>query len=627
MNHVSKFDIGSEVRFLGRPAVVTAQSDVDEVIVQFRDSGETKTANVSQLAGDRASRPGQKRAVDAVPPADMDLAKERYRAIEPLLEISRDKGQMFKSRAEETGYKERTLRRWVAAYADRGLLSDLAPNRRKKRKRRLSKKVEAVIQDVVERVYLTKQKPSAKMAIDEIIRLCKAARIKPPHPNTVRSRLQAVSEKEKVRRRHGKKSARDKFGEVKAAFPDGNFPLETVQIDHTKLDIELVDDDTRQPIGRPWITVAIDVFSRMIVGYYISLDAPSSFSVGMCIRHAVLHKDEELARLGVKGKWPVWGLMRTLHADNGKDFRSGLIQTACDEYGISIAWRPVKQPHFGGHVERLMGTIANEIHTLPGTTFSNVRDKGEYDSAKNAVMTLNELQRWFVTWTVGVYHQRLHKGIDQSPIEKWREGILGTDRKKGTGLPKPIGDPDRFGIDFLPFDHRTVQRDGISWDGVQYLSPAITHWIGAKKGGRSAKFLVRRDPRDISRIYFLDPDIGEYLDVPYRNLSRPSISVWELRAAKSELRRRNAGQIDEDAIFAAVDSMREISETAAADTRTARRDRQKNKQHAKNKQHTPEVPKSKPPLSLVVDNVPDEDDEGEFDISDEELVGHWEDWS
>ena len=314
--------------------------------------------------------------------------------------------------------------------------------------------------------------------------------------------------------------------------------------------------------------------------------------------------------------------MRTLHADNGKDFHSNLIKKSCDEYGINIAWRPVRQPHFGGHVERLMGTIAKEIHALPGTTFSNIQEKGEYNSAKQASMTLDELHAWFVTYVVGVYHQRVHKGIGMSPIEKWREGVLGTGRRKGTGLNAPISDPERFAIDFLPLETRTVQREGIAWDGVKYRAPSILGWIGEKQGGRSVKFTIRRDPRDISRIYFLDPELKEYLEVPYRDQTHPSISLWELRAAKKYLRDRNAEVIDEDAIFAAIEEMGRIAESATTETKKARRAKQRKKVHAR------ETSDQRPGLSLVVDNSEAiEEDEGKFDIGDADLEGRWEDWS
>ena len=68
-----------------------------------------------------------------------------------------------------------------------------------------------------------------------------------------------------------------------------------------------MDDKTRQAIGRPWLTVAIDVYSRMICGYYLSLDSPSEISVAMCIAHCVLPKEEWLSAKGVDGEWKVWG--------------------------------------------------------------------------------------------------------------------------------------------------------------------------------------------------------------------------------------------------------------------------------------------------------------------------------
>ena len=52
-------------------------------------------------------------------------------------------------------------------------------------------------------------------------------------------------------------------------FDSAQRPLDLVQIDHTKLDIIVVDDEQRLPIGRPWITLAIDVYSRMVTGFYI----------------------------------------------------------------------------------------------------------------------------------------------------------------------------------------------------------------------------------------------------------------------------------------------------------------------------------------------------------------------
>src|SRR5262252_9777881 len=122
-------------------------------------------------------------------------------------------------------------------------------------------------------------------------------------------------EKEQLRRRGQGRQARDAYAPVHGAFPNAEWPLAMVQIDHTLGDIILVDDVQRLPIGRPWITLAIDVFSRMVAGFYVSLDAPSALSAGLCLAHAILPKDTWLAKYGIETSWPVWGVMDAVHAD------------------------------------------------------------------------------------------------------------------------------------------------------------------------------------------------------------------------------------------------------------------------------------------------------------------------
>lgn len=92
------------------------------------------------------------------------------------------------------------------------------------------------------------------------------------------------------------------------------------------------------------------------------------------------------------------------------------------------------------------------------------------------------------------------------------------------------------------------------------------------RAGRVARrVLIRRDPRDLSRIYVHDPDDGGYLEVGYRELARPPVSLWEHRLARSRLRRQRRGEVDESVLFAAIDEMREIEARARATTRTSRR--------------------------------------------------------
>ncbi len=121
---------------------------------------------------------------------------------------------------------------------------------------------------------------------------CFKRKIEPPHDNTIRYRIEALNGYEVTKARYGKKAAKDKYEASAGTFPNADYPLAYVQIDHTPLDIEIVDEQYRETIGKAYLTLAIDVFSRMIVGYYLSLEAPSATSVAMCISSAIISRKE-----------------------------------------------------------------------------------------------------------------------------------------------------------------------------------------------------------------------------------------------------------------------------------------------------------------------------------------------
>src|SRR5882724_8873352 len=105
--------------------------------------------------------------------------------------------------------------------------------------------------------------------------------------------------------------------------------------------------------------------------------------------------------------------------DNAREFKSEAVRRGCDEYGIKKIFRPIARPHFGGHIERLIGTLMGRVHLLPGTTSSNVAERGDYDSAKSATMTLAELESWLALEMAGRYHRQTHRALGISPLAAW----------------------------------------------------------------------------------------------------------------------------------------------------------------------------------------------------------------
>lgn len=633
MGTLKTFAPDTEALFAGRPCKIVRPISASNVQILLKDTGESQVTKVSELDEPEPNSGRVYPHPDAIKTADMEIARERFSIIEPYLR-GRVSNKDLGMPAQSAGVTVRTIRRWIEVYKNTGLVSNLADNRPRKRKQRLSKEVEAVIKEAIKTEYLSSQKKNAQKVIQKVEQNCRAAKITAPSAQTIRKRIKEVDAKEATKKRLGKKAARDKFDPAIKEFPDADYPLAVVQIDHTPLDIVVVDDVYRKPIGRPWLSLAIDTFSRMIAGYYLSLDHPSAFSVGMCLQHSILTKEAELIDLDIEGDWAVWGKMALVHADNGKDFRSNLIQSALTEHGISMAWRPVRTPHWGGTIERMLGTVSKEIHALPGTTFSNVIERGSYDSGKTAVMTMDEMRQWLVQWIVGVYHLREHRTLKMSPTAKWEQGISGDGKKRiGIGIPSQYPHPERLRLDFLPVEERTVQRNGINWDHVRYFSEDLRRWIGARQNRAARKFKVRRDPRDISKIYFLDPDLNEYVEIPCLDISRPSISVWEMREAEKHARELGHQKLNEEIIFDAWERLNRIVESASETTKRVRKSKQKKREREKSlKRQRPEKPKNNESHSTGPKVVNDNDSpaisaEERFEINDDDINTGWSEWT
>ncbi|AMP12033.1 integrase core domain protein [Collimonas arenae] len=567
---------GSIVYHKGHQYTITYIMDLESILGREIESGEVTRLPIAELSGKPSGTALAKRPdLNAIPDEDWQVAQQRFEIIQPLVNMPERTRTDVENRSVEFDLHTNTLYGWIKLYEESGTLTSLMPRQRSDLgSTKLPTELEIIIKSVIEEEYLSKQQKSIQKVCDEVRRLCTNAGITPPHCNTVRNRIAKLSEELKLSRRRGRRAAEERFAPIEGNFPNADWPLAVVQIDHTKLDIILVDDVYRQPLDRPWITLAIDVFSRMVYGFYISFDPPGALSTGLCLAQAILSKDKWLAKHGIGTSWPCWGLPKTLHMDNAKEFRGAMLQRACSEYGINIEWRPVARPHFGGHIERLLGTLLREVHTLPGSTFSNPNARGEYDSEGNAALTLAELEKWLATYITEVYHQRTHTGIGMPPIRKYEEGIFGTKSRPGIGMPAKILDEDRLRQDFMPFEERTVQDYGVVIDEIHYYHDVLRRWISATIPGKAKlkrKFIFKRDPRDISTIWFFDPELNIYFPIPYRDTSHPPISIWELRKIRKQLELEGKQDINERLIFDAYERMREIELGAKAATKQVRK--------------------------------------------------------
>ena len=557
--------------------------DFNSIVAKNLEDGRTNILRINDLvASEQESIVIED--INSIDDSRYKTATKRYAAIEPLLNFDTSREDVDE-RAAQTGVSTATLYRWIKNYNNSGSIEGLMPNKTgvKQGTKYLDIHTEQIITDVIQKVYLNKQRPSIQQVVKEVKRRCLEENIiQVPHANTIRERIRTISPYEKLNRRGFMEKARNKFKPAAGKFPNVNGPLDVVQIDHTPVDLILVDDLHRKPIGRPFLTLAIDIYSRMITGYYLSFDAPSATSVAMCVSHSVLKKEEWLTLHDVDAQWPVWGVMTTIHVDNGSDFRSKAFQKACAIHNINLEYRPVRQPQFGGHIERVLGTFMKDIHNLPGTTFSNIKQREGYNSESNAVLTISEFEKYLVTYICKVYHKSLHNGIGMTPERKWEIGIFGNGELSGAGLPAIPKNRHSFLLDFLPMYERTIQKYGVSINGLNYYADILRSWINAEDPidrNKKRNFIFRMDPRDISTIWFYEPELKQYFKIPFADQSLPSMSIWEFEKAKTQARNEGMKSVNEHEILRAhTELIKQISESSKK-TKRARKANQKIKEH------------------------------------------------
>jgi putative transposase len=167
--------------------------------------------------------------------------------------------------------------------------------------------------------------------------------------------------------------------------------------------------------------------------------------------------------------------------------------------------------------------------------------------------------------------------LKRSPLQVFLDGLY-----HKTGLPPIIQDKKKVKLDFLPYVLRTVQESGIVVDYIHYQADVLRPWVHAlaeksPKSKQKKKFIFKRDPRDISVLFFYDPEIECYFEIPYHDLLRPPITLWEHRHVLTKLANNGVKDINEDILFDEYEVLRAIEEKAVTQTRIVRQQRQRAK--------------------------------------------------
>jgi putative transposase len=274
--------------------------------------------------------------------------------------------------------------------------------------------------------------------------------------------------------------------------PHGDRPWHICHIDHTELDIELVDPENGENLGRPWATFMVDAFCRRILAVYVTYDPPSRVSDMMVIRECVRRH----------GRLP-----QVFVVDGGSDFHSIYFETLAAAFQITIKTRPAAKPRFGTPVERLFNTTNKQlIHNLIGNTqiTTNVRQiTKSNDPRKLAVWTLGPLFEKLCDWGYYRYDTQKHQKLKRSPRDAYHSSLKLTGERRH----RLIAYDEEFKILTLPPTRKGTAKffpgRGVKVNNKWYWCDEFGETEYAKYEG--TQIPVRMDPFNVGHVYvYLD---------------------------------------------------------------------------------------------------------------------------
>lgn len=540
-------------------------------VVKRLRTGDTATAQFHELEPlpvgvDPTANATVIAAVDEVSAAEWERARAVETAICALLAKDSFTRQEEYDAAQTVGLSWHQLRKLRGRYQRNPTLSVLVRSRPGRREG-VTRLLPDAVRDLMDEVICRELILSPDIAVDVVLPLirlaCRMAGLKAPGRTTTAQRLRELRARP-ANLPHGIGAEISYAQAPVLGSLETRGALEVVQIDHTVCDVIIVDCEQRKPIGRPVLTLAIDAHTRVVLGMLLSLEAPSSLSVGLCLQHAVFPKDHWLQELGVAtGTWPGFGVPKALHVDNAKEFHAQALERGCHRYRIELIYRPIGDPKVGGTIERVIGTFMGRVRLIPGATFCKVLRGRPRRAERLARFTLPELYQ-YLAGEVAQYHLRPHRSLDTSPKLAWERAWKINSRRCYPELPEHSA---AFLVQFLPLARRTVSREGIFLFGLRYQASVLHDLVHP-----GLKRTVRYDPRNLSVIYVECDDVKSHLVVPLGQQTLPAFSIWEWR----EIRKRRLVPLypgDASLVEAALVQNRQMIQQGSSARRSLRKGR------------------------------------------------------
>ena len=265
-------------------------------------------------------------------------------------------------------------------------------------------------------------------AYADYVRLSRERGIEPRSERALRREIESYSLEKSELARRGKRAGyrhAPPAGRLSDALPvHGARPFEVAHVDHQLLDVWCVSGATGAVLGRPWLTLIFDGFSRMPLGYVLRFDAPCVYSVLCAIYDCVARHN----------RFP-----DSLVSDQGAEFESPDLLVALGYLRTAHVRRPPSKPRFGSLIERVFGSIKSRlIDELSGSIDTVARSReltSSHDPQRHALWTLSSVTKLLERYLFESYPSLIHGELGTAARDVFEFGMAHAGERVARHVP------------------------------------------------------------------------------------------------------------------------------------------------------------------------------------------------
>jgi putative transposase len=309
--------------------------------------------------------------------------------------------------------------------------------------------------------------------------------------------------------------------------------LERVEIDHTPL--KIVVGTEAGPLGQPWLTVLVDYYSRMIVGFCIGFEPPSYAVIMEALRHAILPKSYVRERYpSITSDWPCFGIPSKLVCDRGSDLTSKDLEQAAFQLGIELDFMPPRTPNFKGTVESFFDSLNDQLlSSLPGRTFRSWERRADYNPDEGPLLPYHALVEIIHVHLIDVYSRQRHPTATKSRLDMWLENAA----EFPPALP---ASPDELLVLLSKTIERSLSARGIELSGMFYTGDELMALRAelAAHNLSADRLTVRYNPWDLGALWVLNPINRRYLKASSVDSALIGLTEYQWRILRRAVREK-----------------------------------------------------------------------------------------